>query len=276
MRVLVLLLAMLVNQQLFAWGATGHRIVGEIAEDFLTTRAALRAHQILNGQSLARVSNWADEIRSDPDNYSHTYNWHYTTWPHDHDHPMETHDRGLLLTAIQDQLSIIANPELNDEQKHEALKFVVHLVGDLHQPFHVGSSLTDRGANACRVVYFGERINLHQLWDSGMVDFTRLSFTEYKNFLLQDLTRELFQRTISGNLYDWARESRDLTFNAYPAEVDGTTGTFGQESYCSPVVTNETSPQLGYQYNFQHMDTVNRRLLEGGIRLAVLLNAVLQ
>ena len=105
---LFILVMILTSGNTFAWGPIGHRVVGEIAEKYLDAGVSAKVNKILNNQSLSRVSNWSDEIKSEPNTYSHTFNWHYTDWKdEDHSHD-ETHSSGRLLTVIQEQL---AHPE---------------------------------------------------------------------------------------------------------------------------------------------------------------------
>lgn len=266
-------------QSAFGWGVTGHRVIGEIAEQKIKDRVAMRVYKILNGKSLAQVSTWADEIRSEPEKYRHTFQWHYTTWPLDREEPIEQVGSGTMLTAIKDQVKILIDREIADQsqEKQQALKFLVHLIGDLHQPFHVGSNSEDRGANTCRVVYFGKPMNLHQLWDSDIIDFTRLSFTELSRFLLETVTDQQILEMQKGRIIDWARESRDTNITLYPEDrFANAPDTNTTRSYCSPVVQKEMIPQLGYAYNYQYNRVMYKRLREAGVRLALLLNVIFE
>lgn len=144
-------------------------------------------------------------------------------------------------------------------------------MGDLHQPLHVGNGL-DRGASTCKVTYFGVKYTLHQVIDEVMIDFTKLSYSEFAKLILEGKSENDFKAIRVGNALDWARESRDLRDALYPAEVEGSNNEL--KNYCVENVDEKKMPELGHSYNYQHMKTVNKRLLEGGVRLAWLLNGI--
>jgi hypothetical protein len=275
-RILVLICWFFSGQAL-GWGPTGHRTVGLLAEKFMTVNALHKARQILNGQSLSRVSTWPDEIRSEPKLYGHTFPWHFTDWPdgnHQHD---ETHSPGKLISAIHKQLQLLRDTEVSQDKKAFALKFLVHLVGDLHMPLHVGNGL-DRGGNDCKILFHQQEMSLHELWDEGMINFTRLSFTELADFVLQGRSARELNSWRGGEVLDWAFESRQLRNQLYPAEVMRPYLP-GKPSlhYCRKDIQLPRSelPQLGFDYSYRFMPVVEQRLLQAGLRLAVLLNSVL-
>lgn len=272
MKTLFFALAFL-SSNAFSWGPTGHRAVGAVADRFLEPAVAAKVFQILGGQNMARVSNWSDEIKSEPGTYSHTFNWHYTDWKDgDHDHD-ETSSSGKLLTAINEQLAVLKNPNKSLSEKNFALKFVVHLVGDLHQPLHVGNGL-DQGGNKCRVVFQRKEMNLHQVWDEGMIDFTNLSFSELANFVMQGRTKAEVMAWRQGSVVDWARESKELRGSVYPADVRSSEAPMSVKQYCRSdiVIAPEDMPKLSYEYSYKFVPIVEKRLYQAGLRLAVLLN----
>lgn len=272
MKILILALAFAASNA-FAWGPTGHRAIGAVADRFLDPTVAVKVFQILGGQNMARVSNWSDEIKSEPETYSHTYNWHYTDWKDgDHDHD-ETSSSGKLLTAINEQLAVLKNPNTSLSEKNFALKFVVHLVGDLHQPLHVGNGL-DQGGNKCRVVFQKKEMNLHQVWDEAMIDFTNLSYSELANFVMQGRTKADVMAWRQGSVVDWARESKELRGSVYPADVRSTEAPMSVKQYCRSdiVIASEDMPKLSYEYSYKFVPVVEKRIYQAGLRLAVLLN----
>lgn len=257
----------------FAWGPTGHRVVGEVAERFLEPRVLIRVYEILGNQSMSRVSNWSDEIRSEPDTFSYTFPWHYTEWKdEDHDHS-ETESSGKLLTAINQQLAVLSNPNAAPADKTFALKFIIHLVGDLHQPLHVGNGL-DQGGNKCRITFHGKPMNLHALWDEGMIEFTKLSYSELADYVSQGKTAA--QRTAwrAGTVVDWALESKMLRGKIYPDEVKPSEAPMSVKQYCRSDITvaSEGMPKLAYEYSYKFMPVLEERLYQAALRLAVLLN----
>lgn len=274
MKTFTLALTLLTSSAAFAWGPTGHRAVGEIATKFLHIDALVRANKILKGASLARVSTWPDEIRSEPTTYSHTYVWHYTTWQtdaHDHSGETETNTTGFLLKSINEHLAVLKDPAADDDKKAFSLKFLVHLIGDLHQPLHVGNG-TDQGGNFCKVVFQGKPTNLHALWDEGMIDFTNLSFTELAKMVSEGKQGETIRAIRSGNAVDWALESKNLVPSVYPVELVPSTDPNIARSYCKREVLPEEMPKLSYEYSYRFMPIVERRIYEAGVRLAWLIN----
>lgn len=267
-------LAILSSGSALAWGPTGHRAVGEIATRFLDTKALVEIHKILDGQSLARVSTWPDEIKSEPETYSHTYNWHYTTWPtevHDHSEHTETTSTGFLLKSINEQMAVLKDVNQPKDKKAFAIKFLVHLVGDLHQPLHVGNG-TDQGGNFCKVTFHGRQFNLHALWDEGMIDFTNLSYTELAKFASEGKTVDEVRRIKAGTVVEWTQESKNLVPQLYPAEVVATQEPMSIKTYCKKEVLPEEMPKLAYEYSYKWMPVIEKRIYEAGVRLGVLLN----
>jgi hypothetical protein len=250
----------------FAWGPTGHRVVGDIAEAYLSKNATKEIKKIISNEPLARISTWPDEIKSDPNKYSYTFNWHYTDWPDDQENYDENKSSGLLLKKIDENLGILKSGTSSKQEKQFALKFLVHLVGDLHMPLHVGDG-KDRGGNNCHVYFHEQLTNLHAVWDDKMIEFSKLSFTELSNILKKIYTKQEISHWQSGKILDWARESKELRSKVYP-DV--------QKLYCVQKLpeNNENIPKLSYDYSFRFMSELEKRLFQAGIRLAYLLNQV--
>lgn len=247
---LCLLFPLLIGQA-FAWGQNGHRVVGFVAEKHLSKKAKKQIRKILEGNSLAEVSVWMDDIRSD-DAYDHTHDWHWVTVPAGMKYEdTEKNPKGDLIMKIEELVEALKAGNLTAEQEEEYLKFLVHLVGDLHQPMHVGSG-DDAGGNAVKVEWFGDRSNLHRVWDSEMIDSKNLSFTEIARFLGEPEKSEI-KAWQSSSIRDWAYESRSYLPEAYELPENG---------------------RLGYKYMYEHYDTVEQRLLQAGVRLAGLLNEI--
>lgn len=277
MKSIIVLGAMLLSTASFAWGPTGHRIVGQIAENHLKLLTKRRVKKLLDGESLARVSNWPDKIKSDPDNFGHTYSWHYTDWADTSISYNREDNSGSLVASIEDNLKVLKNKNATKADRAFALKFLVHLVGDIHQPLHVGNGL-DRGGNRCRVVYQGTETNLHKLWDENLIEFTRLSFTEYSKFL--DIKKKKENRELDGgNALSWAKESADLRPLLYPEEVNQVTAknTIALKNYCNKELNLPVDqlPKVGYTYGYKLIPLMEKRMLQAGLRLAKLINEAL-
>lgn len=234
------------------WGRTGHRATGEIAEKHLTRKAKRAISNLLQGESLALVSTYGDEIKSDERYWSYSP-WHYVNFPFDStydSHPKS--EKGDLVAAIEQCLSILKSDTSSRNDKVFYLKLLVHFIGDLHQPLHVGMA-EDRGGNLFQVRWFDEGTNLHTVWDTKMLESYNMSYSE-----LAANTRELSKSQLEiiqkGSIHDWMMESREL---------------------CKDVYANtQTGGKLGYQYMYKYLNTARFQLQKGGIRLAELLNDI--
>ena len=144
------LFALLVLTEGFGWGATGHRAAGLIAERYLTNKAKKRIQQILNGESVAMVSTWMDEIQSDS-TYKYTTDWHWTTIPNGGRYEdVENNLDGKVVMMIEKFTQDLKTGKLTPKQEQEYLKMLIHMVEDMHQPLHVGIP-GDRGGNNIKV-----------------------------------------------------------------------------------------------------------------------------
>lgn len=250
MRSILAILLAFVSLQTFGWGATGHRTTGLIAEQYLNTKARKKIASILGQESLAMVSNWMDEIRSDS-TYNYAITWHYTTIPDGGKYEdVAANPDGKLVEMIEKFITDLKSGALNKGQELEALKMLVHLVGDIHQPLHVGRP-GDRGGNNIKVKWFRGESNLHSVWDSEMIDGSKLSFTELAGFLGKP-DPQTVARWQAANIREWALEDVALR----------------------PQVYDIGSGNLGYEYNYKYFSIVRHRLLQAGIRLAGVLNQI--
>ena len=236
----------------FGWGQIGHRAIGHIAQQHLTPQAQARLAEILEGHSLAAASTWMDEIRSD-DAYDYTSTWHWVTIPDGMTYAeTEKNPSGDALGKIKELIGALEADTLSAEEERNTVRFLVHLVGDLHQPLHVGTG-EDRGGNDFTVVWFGEASNLHRVWDSGMIDQKQLSFTELARFVMAPATDARIADWQADAPEAWAQESMALREQVYDVHQDR---------------------EMGYDYSYRNFDTVQRRLLQAGVRLAAVFNAI--
>lgn len=237
----------------WAWGQTGHRVIGRIAEDQLNEKAKQAIETLLQGESLAMVSTYMDEIRSDS-TYDHTHSWHWVSIPEGQLYAeTEKNPEGDLVEAIERMTALLANKKAAREERAQALRYLVHLVGDLHQPLHVGNG-TDRGGNAVKVKWFGDYSNLHRVWDSEMIDSKRFSYSELADELQRMYPQERMAQWTKGSVRDWAQEATQYRAQVY--------------DYGNP-------DRMGYQYSYQNWDLVEQQLAKGGVRLAAMLNQIL-
>ena len=154
---------------LISWGFTGHKTIGQIADNHLTPQAKQAVQELLGDQSLADAATWADQVRNEPE-YSGTASWHFINVPlglsfDQFQQQVANTDKMNVYTALLKEEKALTDPASTHEQKIAALKFVAHFVGDIHQPMHV-SRAEDKGGNTIQVQYDGQGTNLHALWDT--------------------------------------------------------------------------------------------------------------
>jgi hypothetical protein len=263
--------ASLVPAPALAWGKTGHRVVAAIADTQLSGLARANVEQILGpGESLDEAANWPDEMRAAPGQYwqKTSVPWHYVTLngiTYDHA-PKE----GDALQALEHFRAVLQDSKASLADKQLALRFIVHLVGDLHQPLHNGKCC-DRGGNEVKVTWFGKPTNLHAIWDSQMVDDEQLSFTELAAKLERHISNQDVIDWWDVNPRDWVSESAEIRDTLYPTAKDmpkPATGKHRKTDKSAPV------PALSYDYVYKFSPVMERRLKQGGVRLAAYLNAI--
>ena len=232
------------------WSKTGHRTVGEVAQHHLSKKTKKALKKLLDGESLAYVSTFADDIKADRA-YKEFSAWHYVNIPTGKDYAdIEHNKQGDLIVGINKCIEIIKDENSKKEDKVFYLKMLVHLIGDLHQPMHVGR-YEDKGGNDIQLQWFNEGTNLHRLWDSNMINSYGMSYTELASNLPQ-LSKEQVQFIQQGNIYDWVEESQEIADKLYDSV--------------------EAGEKLYYRYSYDWWGTVENQLQKGGLRLAKVLN----
>jgi len=234
------------------WGKTGHRATGEIAEKHLSKKAKKELNLLLNGRSLAFVSNYGDEIKSD-NNYRKYSPWHYVNFPFDSSYEAHSKSKkGDLIVGINKCIEVLKSSTSSREDKIFHLKMLVHFIGDLHQPMHIGLA-GDKGGNDFQVRWFKDGTNLHAVWDTKMINSYGMSYSEIARNEKQ-LSNHQLEKIQSGTVIDWMNESREL---------------------CKDIYENvEIGQKLRYKYSYDYMDVLLFQLQKGGIRLAVILNDI--
>jgi hypothetical protein len=237
------------------WGRSGHRVVARAAAARLTPRARREVRLLLAGGSLADASTWADEIRGDR---PATSPWHYVNIPvTDSVFRPAVHCRsGCVVSAVEAQLAILRDRRRPAAERAEALKWVVHLIGDLHMPLHAGDR-GDRGGNDVVVWYQHRRTNLHTLWDSRMIASRGLSEDQWVTRIEQRMQAHGdLGRLATGSVAAWTLESHDLARD---------------------VVYPRLSPWLIVTESYVEaaLPVVEEQLVRAAVRLAAALNAAL-
>ena len=232
------------------WGQTGHRVVGYIAEANLSKKALKKINKLLGGHSIAYYSTYADEIKSDRayDQYSP---WHYVNYPMNETYKAEkAAEEGDLAQGIQKCVQVIKSKNSSDSDKAFHLKLLIHFIGDLHQPLHVGRS-EDRGGNNIKVKWFSSSSNLHRVWDSNLIESWGMDAKSLSDELMRGTSVNQRNSYAKGNALDWIEESHQIVQTIYDSAQDG--------------------DRLSYRYSYDHNSLLFDQLRKGGYRLAKLL-----
>ncbi|MGO1244463.1 MAG: S1/P1 nuclease [Sphingobacterium sp.] len=241
-----------------AWGMTGHRVIAEIAEQHLSKKAKRNIEKLIGKQKLAYWANWGDFIKSDPDKrLSSTGAIHFVNTPGN----LQFKDFKSAIESLttpnvfNTYLSIKENAKQRNKDiktQQEYLYFIIHLIGDAHQPMHV-SRAEDLGGNKIEVEFFGKKDNIHRVWDSGLVDYEGYSFTEYAE-VLDIYPDAYYKRYTSTNYMQWLYEAHQLA----------------NEIYADVALNNN----LRYEYIYKNKYKMEECLLKAGVRLAKELNEI--
>lgn len=235
------------------WGQTGHRTTAAIADQYLSKKAKRNIAKLLGHESLAVVSTYADEIKSDS-KYRYLSPQHYVNIPFDKTYDTHPHsEKGDIITAIDHCIEVIQSDTATQEEKAFQLKLLVHFIGDLHQPLHTGLE-EDKGGNDFQVTWFRKGTNLHSVWDSKMIESYGMSYTELA-MNAPSLSKKEFKSLSQGTHRDWLADSRVVIKNIYQ--------------------NVEVGDKLGYRYMYDNTALMKDQLLKGGARLAALLNELL-
>lgn len=245
-----------------AWGQIGHRVVGMIAAQHLTPKARQEINKLLQpGETLASISTYADEIRnSRPD----TRRLHFVNIPlmatsYMPSRDCRSSDEGDCIIAALERFRLeLANAKETRERRVFALKFIVHLVGDLHQPLHCGDN-NDRGGNDVKVTWFGpneRQQNLHGVWDYAIIEQGGRKEDAWFTKLSASISPEKTPALQQGTATSWALESLAAA-----------------KEHAYKISPNH---QLGQAYYNKALPVVEERLLKAGLRLARVLNEALQ
>jgi hypothetical protein len=264
-RLATALLACLVIAPVQAWGPLGHSVVAELAQRHLSPAAEAEVERLLapdHTRSLADIASWADQIQDDPAQaalWKQTRPLHYLDFRHgdcNYTPPRDCQDGLCVVGGLQHYVAVLGDPTQSDAARGEALKFVVHFVGDIHQPLHAGAR-DDKGGNTYQVQFDGKGSNLHRVWDSGLLSTRRLDWKAYAQAL----------------------DSRGLV--SLPSPIAPLDNPYAQWAEESCAITAETGfypddHKINQAYVDAELPVAELRLREAGRRLAEVLNLTLQ
>jgi hypothetical protein len=238
----------------FGWGYEGHDVIGLIAEHYMTAEALAKTALLLDGGTVNSVASWADEYRHD---HPETGPWHYIDIPLPEskiDMARDCPNGQCVIARVEHFLSVLKDPKADQASKAEALKFVIHFVGDLHQPLHDEDD-QDKGGNARHVIFDGKPDNLHWMWDTGLLEHINRSPEALAAELESKIAPQDRAEWTKGTIEDWVLEGHRLAQTvAY--------GDLGNENPApiTPAYEREADPVIELQ------------LEKAGVRLAYLLN----
>ncbi len=251
------LAALLAAAPAWPWGPDGHRLVAEIAWKHMTEAARAEVTKLLpEGETLISVSPWADEVRPQR---RETAPWHYINIPVEAprgDWRPYCPNGECIITAVQRFAAKLEDRRLSAAEREEALRFLVHFVGDLHQPLHCGDR-RDRGGNDVPVVFRGRPTNLHSIWDTPL--FAEMLQREgARDRLLRQAEPEELRLAAAGGPEQWVWDSQRAS---------------GEVAYAA--LPPERPALLDDEYAKRTYEVIERQIRLAGLRLASMLNRAL-
>ncbi|GAB2616902.1 S1/P1 nuclease [Belliella aquatica] len=248
---LALVLVLGMQTQSFAWGGIGHYVIGKLAEWQMKSATVERVETILKQESISGVGVWMDNIRSDK-NYNYTNTWHWVTTVDGEYDPTIQEEAGDAYEAFLRLKENLKSGKLTPEEERDQLRMLIHIVGDLHQPFHVGKP-GDRGGNDVKVSFFNKETNIHAIWDTDLIAGKNMSYTEIATELQKRINPSLIDRYTQTTPADWLREAAAIRPDMYDIPENG---------------------RIGYEYIYKHYHHTEERLIAAGIRLAQALEEI--
>jgi hypothetical protein len=261
MRGLAVTVAICTTLPAFGWGPEGHSLVARLAAAHLTPQATARVAEVLGqGNTMQSIASWADQVRRDR---APTGPWHYVDIPIDKPHFDMARDcpKGdCVIAKIEEFQRTVVDPAATPVQRREALLFLIHFVGDMHQPLHCSDN-KDKGGNDVKLDFFGRPSNLHSMWDSGLLGRIGQEDALFAK-LSKDLTNRRARKWGKGSVSSWADQSHKVA----QAVVYG--------KLPKPPAGSDIKVDASYE---QLADPVIQQQIEkAGARLAMVLNTTLR
>ena len=262
---LMLPVCLLCTAVAFGWGQKGHDVTAAVAERHLTPEAQAMVADLLDGKSLIYWANWLDNASNTPE-YKYTKTWHYKNVnqgvPYNE---MGVNPAGDAVLAIKSQMEILSDTTKSADEKSLALKILTHVVGDLHQPMHMGHA-TDLGGNRIKLKFFDRDTNLHSIWDTSLPEAVhKWSYTEWVD-QIDRLSPDSVAAIVfpaeyvapgeytSGLIDVWAKGNVDIASQIYDKMPEKSRVAYNEIAWSAPII--------------------EQQLLAGGLRLAFLLNVL--
>ena len=254
---ILILVLLFFPQKVCSLGYDGHKIIGEISSHYLSAETKKAIHQILNDDpdsTMALASIWADLIKRNP-HYDYAKPLHYVNIPKNSEgykKSRDCFDGGCVVEAIYKYAKVLKDTSSSAVEKKEALKFIIHFIGDIHQPLHAGLE-SDRGGNLITVQFFGTKTNLHKVWDFEMIERKGLSWDQYADSLQRNIIMHNIKSWESIDPVIWVNESFRLAHkSAYQF----------------------SNHEIDEEYYLKNILIVDEQLKKAAIRLALFLNYI--
>lgn len=237
----------------FGWGQKGHDVVTKIAEKHMSEATRASVDSLLDGKSIVYYANWLDNASHTP-KYDYSRTWHYKNIDAGQTYESAPElQSGNVVTALNREIGILQNARSTRDEKVLALKMIIHLVGDMHQPMHMGHQ-SDRGGNNWKVKFFNSDTNLHTVWDSRLPESGhKWSYTEWA----EQIDRAPYESNGAfqpADIDKWGKETYEICKEIYHQTPQGT--------------------KISYDYINEWTPVVEQQLLNGGLRLSEVLNYI--
>lgn len=248
-----------------AWSSLGHQTSASIADSYLSPSTKTKVHTILNGETMERASTWPDAIKG-VNEWKHTKYYHYKNLPAGGNYlndleslSQSKRERGDMVRALLHAEDLLVNPKTSPADRKNALRFFIHLLGDLHQPLHAGF-VHDVGGNTVSITWYGETTNLHALWDrSLLLSYARKHFPNVDYYSPQDLGAS-FAPASASTLKQWRKGSYEDWLNEAIIYRD--------QAYKNLKVANDA-------YYAAHARTMEQQIHKAGYRMAQILEELM-
>jgi hypothetical protein len=227
----------------FAWGKEGHALVAKVAFNYLSEKTKARVLAQLNGLTIEEAANWMDDIKKDK-SLDYMKPWHYVNF--DKNEPVTNENSDNVIFELTKSIQNLSNNKLTDFQKNQNLLILFHLIGDIHQPLHVGYG-EDKGGNDVQIFFNGKGTNLHRLFDYGIIEYKKITLSDV--LLSEKLSKSKIKNISKLNVIGWAKESR--------SNLDA--------------IYNFSGHKIDEDYVTENEKIIKKQILYAGIRLASIL-----
>lgn len=246
---IVLLLFLRISFLSFGWGETGHHIIAEIAKEKLNQNIIDSVNKYLGDITWESASTWMDDMRRDP-GYQFMKKWHYVNIEEGKQYDSIEAGKDNVVYQLQNAINNLKNrSKLTKDEINFNLKVLFHLIGDFHQPLHVGYA-EDRGGNEIKLTFNGKKTNLHRLWDDELIENQKINFITIKQLLNRKINKS-YAKMQKINVIEWLNQSRKLLTAVY--------------NYSNPIEE---------KYITDSENIIEHQLMLAGLRLSLILNTV--